>query len=418
MVLGSFCPGEKTAKRSKGKAKRFHCFHCGTWRKTMRKRCYANTVRWELLDDATEKLLQTVSDRIDTIQKGKASTLLREEWLRKSELGINLLYVAWAAEGECGLQGPTPGEFDKKGEQDADRPVVVNGDHEDDDEFKGRDIFDCFRQLRERGIDTNKEPERVVMGMIGHILSGDVDFLERADAPSLFESAFQAYSKRFEEETAELREELEEVTQELEDAALELPRQRRNPTVYDRLSKRVAELEKRKAEIEPRLVPLTQKAEAIMQQLAAIKNTIAEADKTKLARLLDSFLERVEPVFEVKQVGKTRKRRTQVTGVRFVPRDTAKNVLPEVMEIGVSRTGRGSWRPPARSGRGRWWSLGPGRWSPGRSPAAGAAPPGFCGGTRAARRGRGPSAGRFLRWRKSGKQPCGFGGKVRAWRKP
>lgn len=83
-----------------------------------------------------------------------------------------------------------------------------------------------------------------------------------------------------------------------------------------------------------------------MQHLDAIKNTIGQSEKTKQARLLDGFLERVEPIFEVMQVGKRKKRRTKVIGLRFIPRESAKTVIPHAMEIGFSRTGTGSWPPP------------------------------------------------------------------------
>jgi hypothetical protein len=175
-----------------------------------------------------------------------------------------------------------------------------------------------------------------------HILSGDVDFLNNADIPSVYAEEFVAYDKLFERETAPLRVELASIEQELEDIALELPKQRRNPTIYDKMNQQAGRLEARKAEIKPKLTPLTEKARAILDQLTGIKQTVEDSDKSKQGELLDSFLERVEPIFEVKQVGQSKRRRTEVVGFRFVPRETARKVLPEVMEIGISRTGRGS----------------------------------------------------------------------------
>ena len=123
-----------------------------------------------------------------------------------------------------------------------DQSDVVHDLNEDEDE--GRDVFDYLRQLKERGIEIKKEPERAIAGLVGHILTGDVDFLERSDSPSLFNWAFQAYKERFADETVKLQAELEDITQQLEDVSLELPRQRRNPTVYETLSRRAVELER------------------------------------------------------------------------------------------------------------------------------------------------------------------------------
>jgi hypothetical protein len=86
MVLGSFMPGVKTLAKTKGKAKRHRCFHCGTWRKTNRGRCHANTVRWRLLDKATDELLQIVAGRIQAVQSGNLGALASEEWALKSDL--------------------------------------------------------------------------------------------------------------------------------------------------------------------------------------------------------------------------------------------------------------------------------------------------------------------------------------------
>jgi hypothetical protein len=347
MVLGSFMPGKKSMERSRGKAKRFRCFHCGTWRKTNRAKCNANTVRWELIDAATDELLKVVSNRIDSVKStGKARTTQQNDWLFKTELGMLLIWIQWANTGECGLQGPKPGVSDEKATTPLTSEVDTTSVVEDDEYMKGRDIFSMFDQMKERGMDLQRpgmvQPERLIMAVASHILSGDVDFLNNADIPSVYAEEFVAYDKLFERETAPLRVELASIEQELEDIALELPKQRRNPTIYDKMNQQAGRLEARKAEIKPKLTPLTEKARAILDQLTGIKQTVEDSDKSKQGELLDSFLERVEPIFEVKQVGQSKRRRTEVVGFRFVPRETARKVLPEVMEIGISRTGRGS----------------------------------------------------------------------------
>ena len=83
-----------------------------------------------------------------------------------------------------------------------------------------------------------------------------------------------------------------------------------------------------------------------------------DAEKTSLARLLDSFVEKVVPRFEVTHVGPSRQRRALLRSVEFVPRQTqvARNILPEAMEVGAAHRGTGSWPRPGRSWPGRWSS--------------------------------------------------------------
>jgi hypothetical protein len=128
-------------------------------------------------------------------------------------------------------------------------------------------------------------------------------------------------------------------------------------TVKKQLFGRMAELESRKKEIEPQLEPVTAAVKTLLEQLAAIRRTLETAEKTSLARLLDSFVEKVIPHFEIQQVGPQRKRRAILRAVEFIPRQTerAKTILPEAMKVGTTRKGRGSWRRPGRSGWGRWW---------------------------------------------------------------
>ena len=85
---------------------------------------------------------------------------------------------------------------------------------------------------------------------------------------------------------------------------------------------------------------MTAKAKAIIEQLAAIKRTIRDTDKARRAALLDAFLERVVPIFEIKMIGKKKKRRAVVKGFKFFPKKGMEKVMPQAMEIECSRRGR------------------------------------------------------------------------------
>ncbi|MBI2806073.1 MAG: recombinase zinc beta ribbon domain-containing protein [Planctomycetes bacterium] len=320
MVLGSFMPGTKTLQKTKGKAKRYRCFVCGTYRKTIRAKCNANTVRWETLDAAIEEMLKRVADRIDTISRGDLNSLTEAEWLKKSELGKTILSIIWA--------------------------VLGKGHHPEN------------------------PASHAIYGFLAQKLHVETEFtvkkiefkdgiLERPDATKVFSWAFDFYDQEFTTTVAALKAELTAINDELDGIASEIVVQRRkNQSMAERLDKRAEELDKRRAEIEPQLVPITQKARATLEQLNSIRETILAADKTQIGLLLASFVERVYPVFDVKLTGPKKKRRTEVVSYRFVPKDTdaAKRVLPDEMKISVSRTGTGSSRPPARSSPGRWTS--------------------------------------------------------------
>lgn len=304
MVLGSH--------RSKGKE--YRCFHCGTWRKTIRKKCNANTVNWELLNKATTDLLNTVSDRIECVRTGNLSG---QDWLKQSELGNLLVWINWAVDGQIDVHG-----------RKIDKPKQ---EHEVDDQF---------RELEELGNNSeNMNPAELRAKMATIILSEEEEFLSSPDKiEAQYEELFAAYDAKFGNDTSELRAELERINEELDAIGDELPLQRRkNPGLAERLDKKALELGRRKAEIEPKLVPLTGKARTLIEQLTAIQQTIERANELELSRLLDSFVERVYPIFDVKQVGNN-KRRTEVIGFRFLPRKSAEKVLPQEMELRFSRT--------------------------------------------------------------------------------
>ena len=301
MVLGAYTPRGK---------KKTRCFHCGTWRKTIRTKCFANTVAWTKLDAATNELLQKVADRIDAVEKGDLSRLQNEAWLRETELGRIIDEVVAIAEAHLN----SPGERKR--------------------------LSEILGVPVEKGFPLQSYLDDALESPKG-----------KAVRP-LLEIAFAVYARKFEAEVTRLREELREIDEELEGIALELPKQRSKPTIYQRLELRAHELEARKAEIEPRTIPLTVKAKAILEQLAAIKRTIRDTDKSRRGALLDVFLDRVVPVFEVKIVGKEKTRRAIVKGFKFFPKKGMENVMPQAMEIGCSRTDRDSSQPPASDWQG------------------------------------------------------------------
>lgn len=282
--------------------------------------CYANTVAWAKLDAATNELLLQVADRIDAVEKGDLSRLQNEAWLRETDLGRII------------------DEIVSKTEQ------ILNSHTETKrlSEFLGIPIVKGFS----------------LQSNLDHAL----DSPKGETIRPLLEIAFAIYGRQFEAEAARLRVELRAVEDELEGIALELPKQRSKPTIYERLERRAHELEIRKVEIEPRTIPLTVKARAILDQLAAIKRTIRDTEKARKGALLDIFLDRVIPIFEVKEVGAKKSRRAIVKGFKFFPKKGMENVMPQAMEFCDSRTGTDSSPHRAQSPRGTKSSAKPAKW--------------------------------------------------------
>lgn len=339
MVLGSFTPGRKTLAKTNGKARQKRCFICGTYRKTIRRKCFANTVRWEVLDQAVEKLLKVVWNRIQAVQTGNFTDSDARQWLLASGLGWLLLWIRWAATGQCGLYGPTPSDKER-----ADRT-----------KYSHEYVDGIYKKLLALGEDMDAaglqhtNPEMYGAALLSLLVHGTPEFLTSDEPKSVldqYEMVFGEYDRRFEEETAGLKNEMTEIDAELESIALELPKQRSRPTIYSRLNQRADDLEKRRSEIEPQLRPLTGKARQVIDYIGSIKQTIEAADTARLGKLFEGFLERVEPIFETK-LCKDKKRRAYVTGFKFVPKEEGKVILPEAMAIGISRTDMGSSRPPA-----------------------------------------------------------------------
>ena len=283
MVLGSYMPG---------RGKRHHCFHCGTWRKTIRTKCNANTVRWEYLDQATERLLETVKDRIDGLTTPKALlTLQNEEWAKQTELGRLFVEI---------VHGAVPAELRTK-----------------DTEKFWRHLWKKF---------------------------GNDDMSE------VWELVCRKYRERWEADRGPMTVELEKVTAELNQIAEVLTQPLPSQTVRQRLYSKMADLERRKVALEPKVVPLTDTAEALMETLQAVRKTIEDADQQGRADLIAAFVSKVYPIFRVEIQGGKRKgmRRTKCIGFRFEPTEQGeRRVMPRSMEILFARTGTGSSTPPA-----------------------------------------------------------------------
>lgn len=278
MVIGSSMP----AKGKKGK--KVQCFNCGTYRRYGRLKCFSNHVGWDRLDEGIQGLLHAVKDRIESITQPQSdnSTLEREEWLKKTELGSLLNDIIGYAFKRQTLSG---GQV----------AFIVPSGVDDDLDFSGDPL----------------------------------------DAGVYLEWAFRNYDRRFKEETQALKQEHEDIVAEINKIG-DLLEKVNSETLERRWLGKLQELEARKKEIEPRLIPLTAKARGVMEQLNAILQTIEQTDARGIGRLLDMFIEKVIPIFDVKQVGSKKKRVAVVTGFRFVPRTTAKKVMPEPMEIALA----------------------------------------------------------------------------------
>jgi Recombinase zinc beta ribbon domain/Resolvase, N terminal domain len=305
MVLGGTMPGKKTLAKRK-KAKRGYCFVCGSYRKSIRTQCHPNTVSFELLEMATNELLQAVADRIQVVQSGDTDVLTEAEWLKKTELG---------------------------------RQMVA--------------VMDQWVEGSDRYNDIHKKTMKVVFS---DVISDLVRSPEN-DVAELYETytpCFEEYDRKYEATVAELRVELASLQEKLEAITDLMLSQRKSPTIMQKLEGDAARLEARKKEIEPQLSPMTAKVRATLVQLENIRQTISAADKLKTAQLLDSFVERVVPIFDVQQVGPNKTRRTKVVGFSFHPRESARHVLSEVMKIEFAHTDRDSSTRPGGNWPGRW----------------------------------------------------------------
>lgn len=165
---------------------------------------------------------------------------------------------------------------------------------------------------------------------------------------SIFDQAFELYDQIHASRTQSLRQELEGIDREQQRLGNLLLEGIPSETVKKQLFTRLAELEARKKKIEPQLVPLTAQANVLREQLHSISCTIESTEKAGLARLLDKFVEKAIPRFEILTVGPQKKRRAILRSVEFIPRqnEAARSILPVAMELGATRTDMDSSPPP------------------------------------------------------------------------
>jgi DNA invertase Pin-like site-specific DNA recombinase len=246
---------------------------------------------------------------------------------------------------------------------------------------------DPAKALREELWARDCELTKVWMVMTNDFVKGIRDGLAE-DGPAaldvpLLDQLMEQCNRIHAQRTDSMRQELERLVGELERIGALLLDGIPSQTIKKQLYDRSAVLESRKAEIEAQLVPVTDQARRLRERLHSLRDMIDGVETTETAQLLDTFVEKVVPQFEVTFVGPRRRRRAILRSVRFIPRQTesARSVLPSAveMEIGATRTGTGSSPPPARTRPGTSSRSVPARSSRGPPPAAGAAPPG-CGG--------------------------------------
>ncbi len=160
----------------------------------------------------------------------------------------------------------------------------------------------------------------------------------------ILQQAFELYNQIYAHKTEDYEREISEIEGELERIGQLLLEGIPSQTVKKKFYDRLAELEARKRLIEPMLIRVTDRAEAVIEQLKATRQTISEAQTVSLANLLDTFIEKVIPRFDVRIVGKGQ-RRAILRAIEFIPRKTpqAHEVMPTAMEIGVTHRGKDSW---------------------------------------------------------------------------
>lgn len=258
-------------------------FNCGTYRKSGSQECFANTIRFDKLQQCIDQMLAVVEERLGLLTDNlNLKTLRKEKWLSQTELGRVLTKITQA----------TPGKYK---------------------------LFATQKSIYGR----------------------DGEHVVKDDPLPFFEAAFTEYDREFTQKSAKLQARLDQIDAEINhigDEVLKVP----SETLRKKWYAQLAALEAEKKEIEPQLVPLTAKAEALVDQLRAIRGTIRQAENMKVGRLLDSFVERVVPQFEERKGSKVRKVSRHFTGVVFHPKGSAEGFFPEPCLFGATRTGRGS----------------------------------------------------------------------------
>ena len=317
MVMGS--------SQSKGYVKRY--FVCGLYRRTIRKKCRPNSIPFSVFDDAIVQLLGTVKGRIDALTGASSltATLMNEEWAKRTELGRTLARVVNTA--YLGFDT----DHDELGKIAQHLDACVEGGRSPMDEAPAVEVeeFDGFPGIKWASIRSMDDYVKI---------------------------AVETYNARFERESGGARAELAQIDQELDNIVTAISGGIPSPTVRDKLNTKMTALEERKRALTAKLVPLTLTVEALTDQLKAVRSMIDEVKGDALARVLDTFIDRVEVAFEGEPV---RGHGRPVT-LTFVPREGSVDVLTQPMKISPVRRGMGSWRRPGRNRPGTSCSAGRG----------------------------------------------------------
>jgi DNA invertase Pin-like site-specific DNA recombinase len=310
---------------SKGITKRY--FICGLYRKTMRKKCHANSVPWSKLDGATDELLAAVNARLGALithDPSQMPTMLQEAWAKKSELGSVVCRIV------NGVGFRVPG--------------VQQADHDDEvKRFVGEQIANGKHPTagaRKEYLDYHPDGSWTFPGF---------------DMLTCLDWAFRYYNSNFEADAKNVQGELQSIDSELENITQAIIGGIPSATVRSGLNKRMSELETRKTELKSKLVPLTSSVESLVEQVQMVQRSIDQTDAAARAKVLDLFIDRVVPKFGGDAVAG----RERDVSFEFFPRD-AQDVLAGPMEIRSAPTGTGSWRPRGGSRPGSGSSPGPG----------------------------------------------------------
>jgi len=212
-------------------------------------------------------------------------------------------------------------------------------------------VTDPLTTLREENWAKECELTKLMAAIGSEVVTNMLNRNEFDDTPPdpskpLFEAVTDAYNQMHAGRTGPLRHELEVIEQDLARIGNLLLEGVPSQTVKKQLFERMRELEDRKKAIGPELSPLTARADSLLDQLRSVRRTIEETDRTATARLLDTFIEKVIPRFDVEQVGPNKTRRAILRAIEFVPKKTTEAciILPHAMEVCAARTGTGSSR--------------------------------------------------------------------------
>ena len=210
-------------------------------------------------------------------------------------------------------------------------------------------LTDPVKTLKEEGWAKECELTRLMSEIMEEVMkdptdnSADVE-LQTDPSKPILEVIANAYNRRHSARTAPLRQELDAINQEFTRIGDVLIAGVPSQTVKKQLFERMQKLEAQKQVLELRLTPLTARSDTLLDQLNSISRAIEETNRGAVARLLDTFVARVIPRFDVEYVGPKNRRRAILRSLEFIPHNTeaAANVLPHAMEIGASHKGRGS----------------------------------------------------------------------------